>query len=53
VIAPMIIGADASAVAGRGRTMADALRRRDITVERLGEDLLVTGPHYPKRRSDA
>ncbi len=52
VIAPMIIGAgDApAAVAGRGAyRMADALRLRDITVERLGEDLLVTGyPQYPE-----
>ena len=48
VIAPIIIGAaDApAAVAGRGAyRMADALHLRDITVERLGEDILVTG--YP------
>jgi diaminohydroxyphosphoribosylaminopyrimidine deaminase/5-amino-6-(5-phosphoribosylamino)uracil reductase len=48
VIAPIIVGAaDApAAVAGRGAyRMADALRLRDITVGRLGEDLLVTG--YP------
>lgn len=48
VIAPMIIGAaDATAaVAGRGAyRMADALRLREMTVERLGEDILVTG--YP------
>ena len=48
VIAPMIVGAaDApAAVAGQGAyRMADALRLRDITVERLGEDILVTG--YP------
>jgi len=46
VIAPMIIGgANApTAVAGAGAArMADALRLRDVTVERLGEDLLVTG----------
>jgi diaminohydroxyphosphoribosylaminopyrimidine deaminase/5-amino-6-(5-phosphoribosylamino)uracil reductase len=46
IIAPMIIGGhDApTAVAGRGaRRMADALRLRDVTVERLGEDMLVTG----------
>jgi diaminohydroxyphosphoribosylaminopyrimidine deaminase/5-amino-6-(5-phosphoribosylamino)uracil reductase len=46
IIAPMIIGGhDApTAVAGRGaRRMADALRLRDVTVERLGEDVLVTG----------
>lgn len=51
VIAPIIIGAgDApAAVAGRGAyRMDDALRLRDITVERLGEDLLVSGyPQYP------
>ncbi len=48
VIAPIIIGAaDApAAVAGKGAyRMADALRLRDVTVERLGEDILVTG--YP------
>ncbi|MDP2674400.1 MAG: bifunctional diaminohydroxyphosphoribosylaminopyrimidine deaminase/5-amino-6-(5-phosphoribosylamino)uracil reductase RibD [Dehalococcoidia bacterium] len=54
VIAPMIIGADdaPAAVAGRGAyRMADALRLRDITVERLGEDLLVTGyPQYPEAK---
>jgi len=46
IIAPMIIGGERSptAVAGRGaRRMADALRLRDIAVERLGDDLLVTG----------
>jgi diaminohydroxyphosphoribosylaminopyrimidine deaminase / 5-amino-6-(5-phosphoribosylamino)uracil reductase len=50
IIAPIIIGAaDApGAIAGRGADrMADALKLRDITVERLGEDLLVTGhPAY-------
>src|SRR5207245_530228 len=49
VIAPIIVGAaDApGAVAGRGASrMADALRMRDIPVERLGEDILVTG--YPQ-----
>jgi diaminohydroxyphosphoribosylaminopyrimidine deaminase/5-amino-6-(5-phosphoribosylamino)uracil reductase len=48
VIAPMIIGANpaATAVAGRGaQRMSDAVRLRDVTVERLGEDVLVTG--YP------
>jgi diaminohydroxyphosphoribosylaminopyrimidine deaminase / 5-amino-6-(5-phosphoribosylamino)uracil reductase len=48
VIAPMIIGArDApAAVAGRGpQFMKDAPRLRDLTVERLGEDILVSG--YP------
>jgi len=46
IIAPVIIGGKAAptAVAGRGaRRMADALRLRDVTVERLGEDVLVTG----------
>ena len=46
VIAPMVIGsAEApSAVAGRGaERMADALRLKDVTVERLGSDILVTG----------
>jgi diaminohydroxyphosphoribosylaminopyrimidine deaminase/5-amino-6-(5-phosphoribosylamino)uracil reductase len=52
VIAPMIIGAaDApAAVAGVGADrMADALRLREVTVERLGEDILVTGyVQYPE-----
>jgi diaminohydroxyphosphoribosylaminopyrimidine deaminase/5-amino-6-(5-phosphoribosylamino)uracil reductase len=46
VIAPMIVGgAEAPlAVAGRGvERMADALRLADISVRRLGEDLLVEG----------
>ena len=50
VIAPLIVGAaDApAAVAGEGAyRMADALRLRDVTVERLGDDLLVTA--YPQR----
>jgi diaminohydroxyphosphoribosylaminopyrimidine deaminase/5-amino-6-(5-phosphoribosylamino)uracil reductase len=48
VIAPMIIGGATAptAVAGQGAArMADALRLRDVSVERLGDDLLVTG--YP------
>jgi diaminohydroxyphosphoribosylaminopyrimidine deaminase/5-amino-6-(5-phosphoribosylamino)uracil reductase len=50
IVAPIIIGGQEApaAVAGRGaRRMADALRLRDLTVERLGEDVLVTGylPH--------
>ncbi len=48
VIAPLIVGAaDApAAVAGEGAyRMADALRLREVTVERLGGDLLVTA--YP------
>ncbi|HEU5322131.1 MAG TPA: bifunctional diaminohydroxyphosphoribosylaminopyrimidine deaminase/5-amino-6-(5-phosphoribosylamino)uracil reductase RibD, partial [Methylomirabilota bacterium] len=52
VIAPIIIGAAEApaAVAGTGAyRMADALRLRDVTVERLGEDILVTGyPSYPE-----
>ena len=51
VIAPLIVGAaDApGAVAGEGADrMADALRLREMTVQRLGDDLLVTGyPEYP------
>jgi len=48
VLAPLIVGAaDApAAVAGRGAAyMRDAVRLRDVQVERLGEDILVTG--YP------
>jgi diaminohydroxyphosphoribosylaminopyrimidine deaminase/5-amino-6-(5-phosphoribosylamino)uracil reductase len=54
VLAPIIIGAAEapSAVAGRGAyLMAEALRLRDVTVERLGEDILVTG--YPAESSPA
>ncbi|MDI6857263.1 MAG: bifunctional diaminohydroxyphosphoribosylaminopyrimidine deaminase/5-amino-6-(5-phosphoribosylamino)uracil reductase RibD [Dehalococcoidia bacterium] len=46
IIAPMIIGGERSptAVAGRGaRRMDEALRLREVAVERLGSDLLVTG----------
>jgi len=46
VIAPMIIGGatSAMAVAGQGASrMADALRLHDVTVERLEDDMLVTG----------
>jgi diaminohydroxyphosphoribosylaminopyrimidine deaminase/5-amino-6-(5-phosphoribosylamino)uracil reductase len=46
VLAPLVIGAAdaATAVAGRGaQRMSDALRLRGVTVERLGEDVLVTG----------
>jgi diaminohydroxyphosphoribosylaminopyrimidine deaminase/5-amino-6-(5-phosphoribosylamino)uracil reductase len=49
VIAPMIIGAsDApAAVAGRGaQVMREAVRLSDMTVERLGDDILVTGYPY-------
>lgn len=48
VIAPMIVGADRApaAVAGNGADrMADAVRLRDTNVDRLGDDILVTG--YP------
>ena len=51
VLAPIIIGAAEApaAVAGTGAyRMADALRLREVTVERLGEDILVTGyPAHP------
>ncbi len=50
IIAPLIVGAaDAhTAISGKGAyRMADALRLRDITVDRLGDDILVTGyPNY-------
>ncbi len=56
VIAPMIVGAaDApAAVAGEGADrMADALRLREVTVDRLGEDILVTGyPTYQEGTAD-
>jgi diaminohydroxyphosphoribosylaminopyrimidine deaminase/5-amino-6-(5-phosphoribosylamino)uracil reductase len=50
VIAPLIIGGAIApvAVAGEGASrMADALRLRDVSVERLGDDLLVTGYTAP------
>jgi diaminohydroxyphosphoribosylaminopyrimidine deaminase/5-amino-6-(5-phosphoribosylamino)uracil reductase len=54
VIAPMIVGSNdaPSAVAGIGAAyMRDAIRFRDLTVERLGEDILVTGyPVWPELR---
>ncbi len=53
IIAPMIIGAsDApAAVAGAGaRRLAEAWRLREPTVERLGEDVLITG--YPERTGE-
>jgi diaminohydroxyphosphoribosylaminopyrimidine deaminase/5-amino-6-(5-phosphoribosylamino)uracil reductase len=54
IIAPLIVGAaDAPGpVAGQGAyRMADALRLRDVDVERLGEDVLVTGyPIYMQAR---
>lgn len=53
IVAPMIIGAqDApAAVAGRGAyRMADAPRLRDVTVERLGDDTLISGlVEWPRR----
>lgn len=52
VIAPMVIGAaDApAAIAGRGaQVMRDAVRLSDMTVERLGDDVLLTGyPVWPQ-----
>ena len=51
IIAPMIIGAveAPAAVAGRGaHRLAQAWRLRDVTVERLGDDILITG--YPMKR---
>jgi diaminohydroxyphosphoribosylaminopyrimidine deaminase/5-amino-6-(5-phosphoribosylamino)uracil reductase len=52
VIAPLIVGAaDApTAVAGHGaRYMRDAVRLREMTVDRLGDDILVTGyPVWPE-----
>jgi diaminohydroxyphosphoribosylaminopyrimidine deaminase/5-amino-6-(5-phosphoribosylamino)uracil reductase len=52
VIAPLIVGSNEAptAVAGVGAAyMRDAVRFRDVTVERLGEDILVTGyPVWPE-----
>lgn len=47
VVAPMLIGGDAqTAVRGRGaERMRDALRLASVNVERLGDDLLISG--YP------
>ena len=57
IVAPMIVGAAEApaAVAGRGAyRMADALRLAGVTVENLGEDLLITGyPQYPDADADA
>jgi len=55
IIAPIIIGGQEAptAVAGRGaHRMADALRLRDVTVERLGDDVLVTGYIGQERGSE-
>ena len=52
VVAPILIGGDAqAAVRGRGaERMRDVLRLNGMQVERLGEDLLVTGyPNDPER----
>lgn len=46
IVAPMIVGGSEApvAVAGRGvERMADALRLRDVSVQHLGQDLLVEG----------
>lgn len=53
VIAPLIIGAAQApgAIAGSGASrMADALHLREVTVERLGRDILVTG--YPEAAAE-
>jgi riboflavin biosynthesis pyrimidine reductase len=51
VIAPLVIGANdaPAAVAGRGvQRMAQAPRLRDVTVDRLGDDTLISGiPVWP------
>jgi len=56
VLAPLIVGAATApaAVAGRGaERMADAVRLRDVTVERLGEDTLISGvPEWPDAATD-
>lgn len=55
VIAPIVIGAAEapSAIAGRGAyRMVDAPRLRDVTVERLGEDTLISGvPVWPEQEA--
>jgi diaminohydroxyphosphoribosylaminopyrimidine deaminase/5-amino-6-(5-phosphoribosylamino)uracil reductase len=51
IVAPLIIGGDgAGAVGGRGAPrMAEALRLRDVSVQQLGPDLLVSGyPRWPR-----
>ncbi len=49
VVAPMVIGGDAAAaVVGVGaERMADVVRLRDLRVERLGDDLLVSARPVP------
>ena len=52
-LAPLIIGGAEAvpAVAGAGSgTIAEAFRLRDVTVEQVGEDLMVVG--YPAKRSE-
>ena len=53
VIAPLLIGGDAAtAVGGHGaERMIDAPRLTDVNVERLGDDILITG--YPTRPAAA
>jgi diaminohydroxyphosphoribosylaminopyrimidine deaminase/5-amino-6-(5-phosphoribosylamino)uracil reductase len=53
IIAPLIIGAAEApaAVAGRGaHRLAEAWRLREVAVERLGDDILITG--YPAKRGE-
>ncbi|KPK47519.1 MAG: bifunctional diaminohydroxyphosphoribosylaminopyrimidine deaminase/5-amino-6-(5-phosphoribosylamino)uracil reductase [Dehalococcoidia bacterium SM23_28_2] len=53
IIAPMIIGAveAPAAVAGRGaHRLAEAWRLREVEVERLGDNVLITG--YPSKRGE-
>ncbi len=55
VVAPMIIGGDAqTAVRGRGaERMRDVLRLNGMTVEQLGDDMLIVGyPSHPERDQD-
>jgi diaminohydroxyphosphoribosylaminopyrimidine deaminase / 5-amino-6-(5-phosphoribosylamino)uracil reductase len=53
IIAPLIVGAAEApaAVAGRGaHRLADAWRLQEVTVERLGDDILIIG--YPTKRGE-
>jgi len=55
ILAPIIIGGKEAptAVGGRGaHRMADALRLCEVTVERLGEDVLITGYVGPGKGSE-
>ena len=50
ILAPLIIGGEAApnAIGGKGASsLEEALRLEDISIERLGEDIEITG--YPKR----